>query len=871
MRPTRAAMVGKTEQSGSYALAARGAGIATSLIGGGHLVAWLTGLMTSRGVHAVTMKTNTALCLLLAGLALVLLASPQAAAARRWAARFCAVLTLLVGVLTLSENLVGWNLHIDQLLATERPGAMGMVSPNRMGTPASISMILAGAALLVLSRRDKQWVRAAQGFGLVIGLIALLGIIGFLYSAKQLYDIARITTIAWPTALALLLLGLGLLCARPTDGLMARFTAPGPGGAMIRRLLLPMVLLPVALGWLRLAGERTGWFDAGLGTSLTMLIFIVTLSTMVFFAGRWVSKAEAALRAAHGELELRVQERTAALHESVKTLSAERQRFNQVLDQLPAYLVLLSRDYRVPFANRFFEGRFGQSQGRRCYEYLFNRTEPCDNCETYKVLKTDQPHHWEWTGPDGCNYDIYDFPFTDVDGSTLIMEVGLDITERKKAESELDKHRQHLEDLVRERTGQFEAARLSAERAKAAAEEANRAKDHFLAVLSHELRTPLTPVLATVSMLQAEEHLDPDLREHLEMVRRNVELEARLIDDLLDVSRISRGKVVLDKRPVRLGEVIGRAIEVCRPDIETRRLSFSVNLGHDEPLWIRADSARLQQVFWNLLKNAIKFTPPGGRVGIRVHTDGPRELSGPRVQGSATEPISSAPSPLVVIEVDDSGEGIAPEALSRIFNAFEQAEQSITRQFGGLGLGLTISKALVEMHGGTIEALSAGKGQGATFRIRLPLLRSPTEPGGDGLDLPPASVRGTPAARPASAQRPVRVLLVEDHGDTARIMTRLLTRQGYVVMAAGDVAKALELAGQQPFDVLISDLGLPDQSGVELLRELRRRGQTLPAIALSGYGQEEDVQRSRDAGFTAHLTKPVIFEQLDNAIAAALS
>jgi two-component system CheB/CheR fusion protein len=216
--------------------------------------------------------------------------------------------------------------------------------------------------------------------------------------------------------------------------------------------------------------------------------------------------------------------------------------------------------------------------------------------------------------------------------------------------------------------------------------------------------------------------------------------------------------------------------------------------------------------------------------------------------------------PYVVVEVSDSGEGIEAEALERIFNAFEQAERSTTRQFGGLGLGLAISKALVEMHGGKIEARSAGKGKGSTFVVKLPVT-SPPLPARE----PRAPSPETGKREPES--RPLNVLLVEDHGDTAHILSLLLRRRGYQVQTAGDVATALEQTVQRNFDLLISDLGLPDRSGVELIRELRSRGQTLPAIALSGYGQEEDVNRSREAGFNAHMIKPVDFEQFYQVIA----
>jgi len=380
----------------------------------------------------------------------------------------------------------------------------------------------------------------------------------------------------------------------------------------------------------------------------------------------------------------------------------------------------------------------------------------------------------------------------------------------------------------------LKAAKDSAECAKAAAEQANRAKDHFLAVLSHELRTPLTPVVMGLSMLQDRPDLDPTVRETLEMVCRNVQLEARLIDDLLDVSRIAQGKFELSRSAVELCTVLQRAVEVCKPDIEARRLHFGMDLGPAAPYWVEADAPRLQQVFWNLLKNAIKFTPHGGCVGIRCWPKGEH----------------------VMVEVSDSGIGIEPEALSRIFNAFEQAERSITQQFGGLGLGLAISKSLVEMHGGQIEAQSEGQGKGATFRVRLPL----TAPAGAPAARPPATSR-------RHAVRPMRILLVEDHGVTAKLMGMVLTSDGHTVEAAGDIATALELAGQHAFDLLLSDLGLPDGSGHDLMCQLRQRGHKFPGIALSGYGQEEDIQRSREAGFAAHLTKPASREAVVGAIA----
>jgi len=396
---------------------------------------------------------------------------------------------------------------------------------------------------------------------------------------------------------------------------------------------------------------------------------------------------------------------------------------------------------------------------------------------------------------------------------------------------------------VQERTAQLahtnqalRSALDTAENARAAAERANKAKDHFLAVLSHELRTPLTPVVATIAMLQRSPNIDGDTREQLDIVARNTELEARLIDDLLDATRLTHGKVELDKRPVDLRAILRRTAEVCMADIEARSLRFGLDAG-DEPLFIEADPGRLQQVFWNLLKNAVKFTPLGGCVGVRCY----RSTGGK-----------------AVVEVTDSGEGIDPALLPRLFKPFEQGGRETIRQFGGLGLGLTISKTLVELHGGIIEAASAGKGTGATFTVTLPLCD-------------PSAIPAIPAPSGAvlasATPRHLAILLVEDHGDTSRIMKRLLCGAGYQVETAGDVASGIKAATGRNFDLLLCDLGLPDGNGWDMLRTLRDRGVTTPALALSGFGQEDDVRRSREAGFAAHLTKPTSPDRLFQAIA----
>lgn len=379
------------------------------------------------------------------------------------------------------------------------------------------------------------------------------------------------------------------------------------------------------------------------------------------------------------------------------------------------------------------------------------------------------------------------------------------------------------------------AAQRSAEHAKTIAETANHAKDHFLAVLSHELRTPLTPVLTGISILQKDPSLSERARNYVDIIRRNVELEARLIDDLLDLTRVARGKVELSTRPVELRSVIERAVDVCRADIDARRLHFGVDFGPGHSI-VEADHARLQQVFWNLLKNAIKFTPDGGCVGIRCRDDGAH----------------------VVVQVSDSGIGIDAANLGLIFDPFIQAPSSRRQPFSGLGLGLAISRALVEAHGGTISASSEGHDRGSTFHVRLPTVSV-----GASAVTEPATPR---EARPAADRRRLRVLLVEDHGDSAEMIASMLRAAGHTVVIAGDVATALRTVATASFDLLLSDIGLPDASGRDLMREIRARGYTLPGIAVSGYGHEQDIQQTRAAGFRAHLVKPFDPERLLEAL-----
>jgi two-component system CheB/CheR fusion protein len=369
------------------------------------------------------------------------------------------------------------------------------------------------------------------------------------------------------------------------------------------------------------------------------------------------------------------------------------------------------------------------------------------------------------------------------------------------------------------------------EEQKTAVEAANRTKDNFLAMLSHELRTPLTPVIAALETLKAES-LDPnEAREALAMIRRNIDLESQLIDDLLDLTRITKGKLQLRLESLDAHQAIANVVEMCSAELESKHLHLSLDL-RAEDHHVVADAPKFQQIVWNLLKNAIKFTGENGTITLSSSNQSPQSLT---------------------IRVIDTGIGIEPEMMERIFNRFEQGDRSFQRRFGGLGLGLTISKSLAEAHGGTLVVESQGLDHGATFSLEIKTV-PPREP---------ASQPRQPNAD--SIRRSFRILLVDDHPDTSTALERLLTRRGHTVAAAHDMRSAMETAERSQFDLLISDVGLPDGSGLELMTRLRATS-GIRGIAISGFGMNGDVEKSMQAGFLEHLVKPVSLEKLEAAI-----
>lgn len=549
--------------------------------------------------------------------------------------------------------------------------------------------------------------------------------------------------------------------------------------------------------------------------------------------------AEEALRLANSELEARVQARTSdlqnangELRDRESALRDSQTQLQLITDHAPVFLIQCDRSHRLKFANRTFAEKFGFEPGQLVgmhfrdvigevpyaeFRHNFDATLDGQRIEFEKeVAHSTYGPRWLHViqEPERA-------PGGDVVGLVAVIS---DITERKLVEHEI---------------------LLARDKALAA----SRAKDDFLARLSHELRTPLNPVLLVASDAASDAKLPESVRSDFAMIAQSVALEARLIDDLLDLSRIAHGKLSLELQPHNIHSILLEAMAMVQSEIAQKHLVVSLELKADRHT-VLCDDVRLKQVFWNLLKNAVKFTPDGGRITIQTG------------RAPDTEDL--------VIKIIDSGIGLVPEEIGRIFEAFSQGDHSTaggSSQFGGLGLGLAISRMLVEQHSGYIRAVSAGRNLGATFLIELPLYHYTERVEDQSVSGHPL-LEDTPLPDPRVAGTMRRALLVEDHRPTRKALAQLLSRRQFEVVSVGTVSEARASASREAFDIVISDIGLPDGNGYDLMTELRSR-YGLVGIALTGYGRDEDVDRSQAAGFSAHLTKPVSIEGLECALASA--
>jgi signal transduction histidine kinase/CheY-like chemotaxis protein len=520
--------------------------------------------------------------------------------------------------------------------------------------------------------------------------IASLSLIGYIFGASPLYTIPTLTIIALQTATFILATSLALILCIPDVGIVRLGREDSPAGLLTRRLVPVLILVPIVLGILQVAGERAGLYDAAFGSAIRTVFAIGLFVLLLWSTGTALNR------------------------------------------------------------------------------------------------QTEQ---------------------------------------RKRAEEE----RERL--LVLEREARAEAERQAM------------LKDEFLATLSHELRTPLHAILGWSEILRKDLGNRERALEALSVIERNGRIQTQLIGDLLDMSRIVSGTLRLDVQRVELSNVIEAAFEAVRPAAEAKDLTIGRHVAVvSEPVY--GDPRRLQQVVWNVLSNAVKFTPKGGRIDIALD----------RADAHAE------------IRVTDTGEGIAPEFLPHLFERFRQADGTVARAHGGLGLGLALVRQLVELHGGEAHATSDGRGRGATFVIRLPLARIPAS---DGARQSFRRVVDAPVTRRRSdSLEGLHILVVEDEPDALRMVRRTLEDGGATVSTAPGTDEALNLLVQDRFDLVLSDIGLPGRDGHEFIRECRARGVTTPAIALTAFARAEDRRRALEAGYQDHLTKPLELAELLSAIAA---
>ncbi|HWQ18745.1 MAG TPA: ATP-binding protein, partial [Methanotrichaceae archaeon] len=499
-----------------------------------------------------------------------------------------------------------------------------------------------------------------------------------------------------------------------------------------------------------------------------------------------------------------------------EAVEAERRRLFGVLETLPAMICLLTPDYHVAFANNSFREKFGESHGRHCYEYCFGRTEPCEFCESYNVLETGHPHHWEVTGPDGSVIDAYDFPFTDVDGSPMILEMDIDITEHKRTEAELIN-------------------------AKDMALEAVEAKAAFLANMSHELRTPMNAVIGFSSLL-LDDNLTPDQRDYIERIRLGGEVLLALINDILDLSKMEKDKVELEHQTLNLRALIEESLSMVAPAAADKGLNLSYTISYGTPEAIIGDHGRIRQVLVNLLSNAVKFTDQGD-VSVSISS-------------KALEKKHQ-----ILFAVRDTGIGIPNEKMDMLFLPFSQAEASISSQRGGTGLGLAISKRLVELMGGEIWADSIPK-VGSTFQFTIDAEVAQGELTNSGI---PANA----AYENLADKKPLRILVAEDVPSNQKVLVEMLKRMGYRADMAADGLEVLEALERQPYDLILMDVRMPEMDGMEAARQIRKRlpaGKQPRIIAITAYALEGDREKCIEAGMDDYIAKPVKMGELAGAI-----
>ncbi len=789
------------------------------------LLNWIDGRRNAFPFHSdVTMKTNTAIGVQCLSVAVILLTfSGRAVLLGRGLGLFAS----LIGFATFCEHLFRIDLHIDQLLFVEAPGAIATTSPNRMGPPASLMFAMLGQIVFWIPDHARVS-RNVQWLALVTLAIAIVPLMGFFFGATDLYSISQLTGIAPHTALSTLILSIAVLLLRPNRPPVDLLFRRDAGGEMARRLIPAALLLPPVVGWIVSQGREANWYDIPMARVLMQALLVIPLVGLVWWTARHLSTlAQARDSAQRSFFEARVEAEGLAA-QNVETTNL----LDRLLDNAPVGFAAFDRSFRYIRVNTYLAEVSGKPLEAHIGKPLRSvYPEQADQFEamieraftTGTSIQNIESSYRSLTDPEiERHFNCELFPVLGRDGSvSLVGLVAIDVTERKR----LDAQRAAI--LENERNARIESER------------AGLLKDEFLATLSHELRTPLTAIVGWAQILRRKTPDPIDLNRGLETIDRNGKSLSQLINDLLDVSSIINGKMHLNMMLINVQSIAAAAIDSVMPSAETRGITLLKSFD-EEPLPVHADPARLQQVVWNLLTNALKFTPRGGTVHVRVR----------RAQGRAE------------IVVSDTGCGVKPDFVPFMFERFRQADASTTRRFGGLGLGLSIVRQLTELHGGTVRVASDGIDRGATFTVSLPLAKAPAP-------LPDPDLA---TANDHSLLEGVRVLVVDDEADSRDLVAQVIEQTGASVSRASSADEALLRVELDNPQILITDIGMPDKDGYELIRMLRsqRSAADLPAMALTAFARPEDKDRSLSAGFQLHIHKPVSPKELVQATISLL-
>jgi PAS domain S-box-containing protein len=762
---------------GSYVLA----GGALSFLG------WVLDLprLADWDADGISIQPNAAIAATLAGAALLLLAR-----ARRVIAAVLGACVFLIGAATIAEYLTGVDFGIDALLMFDRPwGRKGTLVPGRMGPPGSVSWTLVGLALMAAASASRR--PMAPALGLVVLALSALSLIGYVFGADLLYSLPRLTVIAVQTASFLFAVGLALIAVVPEHNPMRTLVEDSGAGLLAREALPLIVTLPVLLGLMRVKGQTAGFYDTAMGSALMALIWIVVIGVVLWRGVVLVGARERAAVAASAaqslaEARLRMAldaSDTIAWHWDLRTRTMTQSDNATAVLGLPSHLEE-SMLWSVIYADDVQHVRAAVERA------IAERSEYTVDVRIVRP-DTSEIRWMQYRGKVEA----------DADGLPVrIAGTAFDITARKAMEESL--------------------------------RAADRRKDEFVATLAHELRNPLAPVAVALELMRRAEGDVARVRKARETMQRQVDHMVRLIDDLLDVSRMTRDRLELRRERVTLDVVVRDAVDASRPMIDRAGHALTVSLP-PEPVHLHGDPTRLTQVFANLLNNACKYTAPHGDIALTARSDNEH----------------------VEVTVSDNGIGIDPAFLPRVFDMFSQADSSVERRSGGLGIGLTLVKRLVEMHGGSVVVHSDGPGSGSVFVVRLPVETAASA----ASDQPEPVVH-----RDTHAQTTRRILIVDDNRDSTEMLAAMFSLAGHHTETAHDGDEALAKSEEHRPDLILLDIGLPGMSGYDVCRAIRQQpwGPGVVIVALTGWGQEEDRRRSKEAGFDAHLVKPVPRESL---------